>query len=586
MKRELAFSEVPRPKRCKEAEPAEMPPALEPTVDVTGNDDEGLRERALQLWQTVRDATNKEGRIMSIDFLRQPPRKHYPDYYVLIAHPIALEDIRKKIEDGGYDSLEAVRQDFELCFKNAKQYNQKESDIWRDAKELQKLANKTYNKMIPHEDGEDGAKSKPPSMNRLLKARLQKLVDKADDSSGRILSTEFMELPNKKQWAIYYKIIKRPMCIENIFRKLKRKDYETSAEFAADVELVFSNATTFNQEHTPIWEDAVILRDYFAQLMSDLPAAHALPQYAKPSATKLKLKVPPMNHAALHNGNTSPPQAAASTSKSVLLRVPAPSAPPAPVQQQAAPSPAPPPPAALPIPAQITSVPPASPKPPTPPQPRVQAQPITLTPTIIPTTAEPAKQLAAAAAASQPVRTATASPATAALPHLQPQATPQPSKSPNPENKHSFKFIQLKIEPSNRMIGLDHQDGVTTWVTRLAPGEKSVKTSRIVFLEEEGDDASDGEQEDEEGEDAEPVMKIARKRGRPPKVKKPAPKPVKSKKRKPAASIDDVRVKLNGQAKPTPDSKVWTLDLASGWNIIEVTEKGGAAWHIHMERTS
>ena len=74
---------------------------------------------------------------MSIDFLRQPPRKQYPDYYVLIAHPIALEDIKKKIEDGGYDSLEAVRQDFELCFKNAKQYNQKESDIWRDAKELQ-----------------------------------------------------------------------------------------------------------------------------------------------------------------------------------------------------------------------------------------------------------------------------------------------------------------------------------------------------------------------------------------------------------------------------------------------------------------
>lgn len=319
--------------------------------------------------------------------------------------------------------------------------------------------------------------------------------------------------------------------------------------------------------------------------MSDLPAPHALPQYAKPSPTKLKLKVPPMNHAALHNGNTSPPQAAASTSKSVMLRVPAPSAPPAPVQQQASASPALPPPAALPIPAQIASVPSASPKPPTPPQPRVQAQPITLTPTIIPTTATPVKQLAAAAA-SQPVRTATASPAIAALPHLQPQATPQPSKSPNPENKHSFKFIQLKVEPSNRVIGLDHQDGVTTWVMRLAPGEKSVKTSRIVFLEEEGDDASDAEQEDEEGEDAEPVMKIARKRGRPPKVKKPAPKPVKSKKRKPAASIDDVRVKLNGQAKPTPDSKIWTLDLASGWNIIEVTEKGGAAWHIHMERTS
>ena len=35
--------------------------------------------------------------------------------------------------------------------------------------------------------------------------------------SGRVFSTEFMELPNKKQWPIYYKTIKRPQCLENIF---------------------------------------------------------------------------------------------------------------------------------------------------------------------------------------------------------------------------------------------------------------------------------------------------------------------------------------------------------------------------------
>lgn len=34
------------------------------------------------------------------------------------------------------------------------------------------------------------------------------------------MSTEFMELPNKKQWAIYYKQIKKPQCLENIFVRL------------------------------------------------------------------------------------------------------------------------------------------------------------------------------------------------------------------------------------------------------------------------------------------------------------------------------------------------------------------------------
>ena len=52
----------------------------------------------------------------------------------------------------------------------------------------QKLVNKNYNKMFPpDEDGEnadgDGkGKSKTPNLNRLIKSRLQKLVDKTDDS--------------------------------------------------------------------------------------------------------------------------------------------------------------------------------------------------------------------------------------------------------------------------------------------------------------------------------------------------------------------------------------------------------------------
>jgi hypothetical protein len=43
-------------------------------------------------------------------------------------------------------------------------------------------------------------------------------------------------------------------------KHLKRKEYKDSAAFAADVELVFENAMTFNEDHTPIWENARILR--------------------------------------------------------------------------------------------------------------------------------------------------------------------------------------------------------------------------------------------------------------------------------------------------------------------------------------
>jgi chromatin structure-remodeling complex subunit RSC4 len=119
---------------------------------------DAVKEEGLRLWQVVRDAVNKEyvlpywtvlqffyipsfilysrGRTLSLDFLRRPSKRLYPDYYKLIQRPIALEEIKKQLEHGAYPSLEAVKLDFELCFHNAKQYNMKDSEIWRDAKDL------------------------------------------------------------------------------------------------------------------------------------------------------------------------------------------------------------------------------------------------------------------------------------------------------------------------------------------------------------------------------------------------------------------------------------------------------------------
>lgn len=43
-------------------------------------------------------------------------------------------------------------------------------------------------------------------------------------------------------------------------KKLKRKEYHTSAEFSKDVQLVFSNAVEFNSEGSQIHEDAQTLK--------------------------------------------------------------------------------------------------------------------------------------------------------------------------------------------------------------------------------------------------------------------------------------------------------------------------------------
>ncbi|KAJ4485063.1 Bromodomain-containing protein [Lentinula edodes] len=291
-------------------------------VDEEEREDETLEKKAMKLWQTVKDAM-KDGRPLSLQFLKRPNPRVYADYYTLIRNPIALEDIKKKIKSGQYTDLESVRKDLELCFNNAKDYNLPESIIYTDAKDLLKLANKTYRKLMPSEHGEN---SKPPSMKRLLNSRIQKVMKKTDDN-GRILSTMFLELPNKKLWPVYYKQIHEPRCLEAIQKQVKRKEYKSAAEFAADVELVFSNAMTFNMEHTQIWEDALTLRDFFRQLMADLPPPHALPQYTHPPPHKIKIRMSAAQPSAPEPPIVEEPASSSTPHPPLALRVPAPTKP-------------------------------------------------------------------------------------------------------------------------------------------------------------------------------------------------------------------------------------------------------------------
>ncbi|KAF8971682.1 Bromodomain-containing protein [Flammula alnicola] len=622
----IGDSEGSRHKRRREGSSSDvdvtMSDPIEPTKANGGRfSPEQVKEQGLKLWTTVKDAVNKEGRILSTVFLRKPSKRQYPDYYALIKQPIALDDIKKKLDHSDYPSLEAVKSDFELLFANARQYNQTESIIFQDAKELMKLVNKTYHKMVPSDEDEENGKPKPPTLNRLMKTRLERLTSKKD-STGRVLSDEFMILPSKKEWPIYYKEIKKPQCLDAIYKHIKRKEYHSSAEFAADVELVFSNALAFNQDNTPIWNDAVTLRDYFRQLMSDMPPPHSLPEYAKLS-NKIKIRPP---HAAqpTASGSTqqAPKQEQASTS-SLLLRVPAAHQATSTKAAPKAPTPAP----LIPVP----SVPALNPAPPT--QQAIPAIPA-------PKATKPQVQAKAKAATPQPpVPTVSFINATPShyprTPYVPPAAVPTPtptsatppifhalnlhstSQSPAPialPPSHQLKSINLRIQPKGRALSLDHRDGVKSWAMRLGPGETSVIISNITFMGDEDDDSSADEEDaekQEEEDDADMDVDIesgapsspkngrkkgkGRGRGRPPKAATIAAKvaqaaavakAAKVVKRKPANKIGEVQLKLNNFAvKDQPDTPgEWNVYMPIGSNIIEVGEVGGMIWKVYAER--
>lgn len=465
-----------------------------------------------------------------------------------------------------------------------------------------------------------------------------------------------MQLPSKKLWPIYYIEIKKPECIDNIYvslflifhsflsqwapfqKRLKRKEYHSASEFAADVELIFSNATTFNQDGTQIFIDATTLRvrvgsnvcgfnsgflqDYFRHLMSDLIP---LSEYAKP-ANKIRIRPAHATNSATV-GSSSRPVAKQEQSPSTPLTL---KVPPAQVSTTQASVPAPQVPATpastvntsvLPV-APVTAsrhpVPKAStPQPPlvtksATPQPTAAGQSVSFinaTPTHYPRPQTPYLP--------PPVQTQTP------IPALAPLTTPTPpvlrassvvntaqtqTQSSAPQVVYplsrQLKSVRVQIQPHNRRLTLDYRDGVRSWSVRLGIGETGVVVNEVTYMEEEEEDGSDYDHGDEEDDDnldvdleASPSKKKskARGRGRPPKAATlaakaaqaaAASKAAKSAKKKTSRKVGEVQLKLNNSpVNEQPDKHgEWTVNLVTGINVIEIGEAGGMVWKLYAER--
>lgn len=72
-------------------------------------------------------------------FLLLPSKKMYPDYYDVIEHPIDLRLIATKIQMNAYSNLVEMERDLLQMTKNACQFNEPGSQIYKDAKTLKRL---------------------------------------------------------------------------------------------------------------------------------------------------------------------------------------------------------------------------------------------------------------------------------------------------------------------------------------------------------------------------------------------------------------------------------------------------------------
>lgn len=78
------------------------------------------------------------GRLIATPFLTLPSKKQFPDYYEMIRMPIALDTIEAKLKRREFPTLTTLESYFKRMIANAKEYNERGSEIFEDSERLRK----------------------------------------------------------------------------------------------------------------------------------------------------------------------------------------------------------------------------------------------------------------------------------------------------------------------------------------------------------------------------------------------------------------------------------------------------------------
>lgn len=83
--------------------------------------------------------------------------------------------------------------------------------------------------------------------------------DDDDEPPKRLIIGPFIKLPPKKEWADYYVVIKNPISMNQIEKKIKKEDYNSLSDLRRDIELMCQNCRTFNDDGSLIHTDATTI---------------------------------------------------------------------------------------------------------------------------------------------------------------------------------------------------------------------------------------------------------------------------------------------------------------------------------------
>lgn len=116
--------------------------------------DTPMEARIKAIMKAIRKPRNSQNKLMVSAFERVPDKAVMPEYHAEIKSPMAMDVLKRKLKRKKYNSVDHFMQDVELMFENAKQYNEEDSQIYKDAVHLQKESRRVAKQEKEKDDSE------------------------------------------------------------------------------------------------------------------------------------------------------------------------------------------------------------------------------------------------------------------------------------------------------------------------------------------------------------------------------------------------------------------------------------------------
>lgn len=207
-------------------------------------------------------------------FLFPVNAKKVPDYYRIIQNPMDLTTMRDKLRQRKYNTREEFLSDINLIVDNSTLYNGSSNNITMAGKRLlQKCIDRIAEK-------EDKLMLLEKAINPLLgdddQVSLSFIFEKFLNTKLKVRqeSWPFMKPVNKKLVKGYYDIIKNPMDLETMNKKVLSHRYHSRVDFLADLQHIADNSERFNGVDSKLTKEAKMLVDFARESLEGLDISH------------------------------------------------------------------------------------------------------------------------------------------------------------------------------------------------------------------------------------------------------------------------------------------------------------------------